>query len=442
MSTTALSAGAGIPTAPGRLPFVGHAVPLTRRPVDFVSSLREYGDVVRIYLGTMPTYFVTDAALVHRLLTTDSAKYTRGRVFDKARRFFGESVAIVTGPEHRAKRRLLQPVFAAQRVQTYVDVMAETVHDRIGTWRPGDRIAIEEETHQLSAELLARPLLGKNLTADDLVEICRCATIVMRGAYVRTVMPSAFEALPLPGNRAFARATARLQHIVQRLIDARRAHGDDEADLLSILLADGRMTDQQVYDELITILVGGLGNTAAAIAWTLYELARHPDVEARVHQEVDFVLGEGLVDAGAVRRLKFTARCVEEAVRPRGVWILIRRTLEPVELGDVHLPADTEVMYSITALHRDPRSFPDPTAFDPDRVLPMGAGALSRSAYMPFGAGAHKCIGEHFGTTAATLAVALIAHRWRLRRVPGVVTREAVDATVRPDRLPMAVEPR
>ena len=430
------------PTVPGRLPLLGHAVPLIRRPVDFVSSLRRYGDVVRIFLGPVPVYFVTDARLVHQMLTTDAEKYTRGRVFDKARRFFGESVAIVSGQQHRTTRRMLQPAFAMNRMPHYLAAMNHAVAEQTATWRAGDRIAVEEQMHLLSATLLARPLFGDLLTDAEVRDICRCANIVMRGAYIRTVLPSAFDALPLRTNHEFSQAIARLQAIMRRLIQTYRLQALDNGDLLSLLLATDGLTDQQICDEIITIMVGGLGNTAAALAWTFYELANDPAAETRLHDEVDTVLGDQPVGTDELSRLTFTARCVNEAVRPRGVWLLIRRTLVPVVLGDVHMPAGTEVMYSLTALHRDPRFFPDPTSFKPDRLLPDAARMLPRHTYIPFGAGAHKCIGEHFGTTATTLTIATIARNWRLRLIPGQRTREVVDATVRPHRLLMTLERR
>ena len=431
---------AAIPTAPGRLPLVGHAMPLIRRPVDFVSSLSEHGDVVRIYLGPVPTYFVTNAQMVHRILTVDSARYTRGRVFDKARRFFGESVAIVSGEEHRTKRRMLQPAFARNRMADYLAVMNGAVAERTASWRSGDQIDVEDQMHELSATVLARSLFGTHLTDDEVTQICDCANVVMRGAFVRTVLPAAFEALPLPTNRRFVSAIARLQAIVVRLIELYRAQGVDNSDLLSLLLGAGDMTDPQICDEIMTILIGGLGNTTAALAWTFYELARNPEAEARLHREVDSVLVGGQpIRAEELSKLTFTRRCIDEAVRPRGVWLLMRRTLVPVELGAARIPPGAEVMYSLTALHRDPRYFPEPTKFDPDRVISETARALSRQVYIPFGAGPHKCIGEHFGITAATLTVATVARKWRLLAVPGHRTRETVDATVRPGQLPMTV---
>jgi cytochrome P450 len=422
-----------IPTAPGKLPLIGHALPLISRPIDFVTSLRDHGDVVRIFLGRVPTYFVTDARIVHRMLTTDSDKYTRGRVFDKARRFFGESVAIVSGQEHRAKRRMLQPAFASSRMPDYLAVMNRTVAEHAMAWRDGGRIDVADQMHELSAVLLATSLFGAHLTDAEVADICRCANIVMRGAYIRTVLPTAFDLLPLPTNRRFAKAIARLRDIVGRLIILYRSRQIDNEDLLSLLLNTGDMTDQEICDEIMTILVGGLGNTTAALAWTFYELANNPAATARLHREVDTVLGGGPVGMAELSRLTFTRRCIDEAVRPRGVWLLIRRTLVPAELGEVRIPAGAEVMYSLTALHRDPRFFPEPTKFAPDRALPEQA----RQVYLPFGAGPHKCVGEHFGTTATTVAVATIASTWHLLPVPGRRTREVVDATVRPDQLLM-----
>ncbi|MDT9683949.1 cytochrome P450 [Streptomyces sp. TRM76323] len=195
-------------------------------------------------------------------------------------------------------------------------------------------------------------------------------------------------------------------------------------------------------DELSTVLFAGAETTASSLAWAFHELARRPDVEAELVAEIEEVVGDRPVEIGDVPKLTAVRRVLDEVIRLHGVTLLMRRATAPVELGGRRIPQGAEVAFSLYAMHRDPDLYPDPDRFDPDRWLPERRASVERHAYVPFGAGNRKCIGDAFVWTEATIALATILASWRLRPVPGHAPREVPSAVAHPDRVPMVVEPR
>jgi cytochrome P450 len=222
----------------------------------------------------------------------------------------------------------------------------------------------------------------------------------------------------------------------------------DHGDLLSMLLlaqdidTGTGMNDQQVHDEVMTMLVGGIETTALALAWTCHELARHPEVEARVHAEVDEVLAGRTPTFADLDNLVYLKQVVNEVLRMYPVWFLMRRTLAPVELGDTVLPEGAEVIFSPHALHHDPASFEDPHRFDPDRWSPERAATIPKGAFVPFGAGTRQCVGNLFAQAEIVITVATIAARWRLVPVPGKPVRVRFTSAAYPKGLLMTAVPR
>jgi cytochrome P450 len=237
-----------------------------------------------------------------------------------------------------------------------------------------------------------------------------------------------------------------MKSIVLEVIAEWRAAGVDHGDLLSMLLlahdedtGEG-MTDQQVYDEVLTLLTAGIETTALALAWIFYEIARHPSVEEQLHAEVDSVLGGRPATFDDIGKLTYTQQVVNEVLRMYPVWILMRRATAEVSLGDVTLPAGTEVTVSPHALHFDSRFYDDPTLFDPSRWEPDRVKRLPRGAFIPFGAGVRQCMGNAFAQTEITVAVATVAARWRLR--PAQPVRVKFTSAAYPNHMPMTVVER
>jgi cytochrome P450 len=307
---------------------------------------------------------------------------------------------------------------------------------------------VEEDTQALAVTVVGEALFSTELGKRAVEEVRRYLFTVLKHGIIRAVSPSFVEKLPLPGNRAFDEAVGRMRAIVLDVVRGWREDGVDRGDLLSVLLTardpdtGAGMSDEQVHDEVMTLLVGGVETTALALAWTFHELARHPEVERRVHAEVDEVLGGRTPTFADVGDLVYLRQVVNEVLRMYPVWFLMRRTLAPVELGGATLPEGAEVIFSPHALHHDPASFEDPYRFDPDRWSPERAARIPKGAFVPFGAGARQCVGNLFAQAEIVIAVATVAARWRLVPVPGKPVRVKFTSAAYPSGMLMTAVPR
>lgn len=438
------------PVAPGRMPLVGHLGPLLLRPLSFVQDLRAHGDIVQIYLGPEPVYVINSAELVHRILVTQASDFEQGRMFKKGKALLGDSLITRDGPGHQRLRRLMQPAFQRERIARYAQTMTAVVAATTTSWRSNQPLDVAEEMLALTMDIVIQALFNANAAGFDSPEIQRLLTTIFKGLTLRTLLPTdVLEHLPTPGNRRFEAANARFHQIVNAIIRAYRADGADRGDLLSMLLlardpeSGEGMTDQQVLDVFTELTIGGHKTTGTTLAWFFHELGRNPDVEERVHQEVDAVLGGRPASYDDLPALEYMRRVLNETLRRHHpFWLLMKRTIRPVTLQGVHLPADTEIISSSYALHRDPVVYRDPLVFDPERWLPERVRERPRTAFMPFGAGKRVCIGESFALTAMTLAVAAITRQWQLLHVPGQVVHERPHLAVHPDGLWMTAIPR
>jgi cytochrome P450 len=437
-----------LPVAPGRWPLLGHTPSLLRRRFGFTSSLAGLGDLVKVYLGPLPTYVVTSPDLVHQMLVTDGRKFDKGIMFDRFRPFFGNGIAMSNGPFHDAQRRLVQPAFHVNRIAGYSAVMARAAQAVADSWRPGQEIALDQAMHELAVTIVGQTLFATELGAAAVAEARRSMPVVIRQGMVRALSPGFVTRLPIPVNRRFDEAIGRMRRIVRSVIEEGRAQQVDRGDVLSMLLAahdddtGEAMTDGQVYDEVVTLLTGGIETTALALSWLFHEVGRHPRVEQRWHEELDEVLGGRPVTHDDVPRLRYTHQIAREVLRRYPIWLLMRRTNTEVTLGGVTFPPGTEMTISPHALHHDPRFFPDPDRFDPDRWDATNTQDPPPGAYVPFGDGGRKCIGNHFALTEITMAAATIGSRWRLVAVPGRKVSVRVTGAAYPSRLPMTVTPR
>ncbi len=430
-----------VPVAPGRWPFLGHTPALLRQRFAFTSSLHEHGEIVKLYLGPAPTYFVTSPRLAHEVLVTAGPKFRKGAMFDKFRPFVGNGLVLSNGDFHRHQRRLMQPAFHRDRLIAYTEIMRRAAADLADSWRAGEVRKIDEDMQRVAVTIVGEALFSTELGKEAIAEARRSIYLIIQQGMIRALSPKFVEKLPVPGNRRFDEAITRMQAIVLAVIREWRTEGTDHGDLLSTLLLAG-MTDEQARDEVLTLLTAGIETSALALAWTFHELGRHPEVEARVHAELDEVLGGRPVTAENLGQLTYLRQVVDEVLRLYPLWMLMRRTLEEVDLGDVRLPEGAEVIVSPHALHHDPASFPDPARFDPGRWAPERTAELPKGAFIPFGAGNRQCIGNRFAQNEIVITVATVAAHWRLVPLPNHPVRVKFTSAAYPDSLPMTAVPR
>ncbi|WP_370968769.1 cytochrome P450 [Amycolatopsis sp. cg9] len=429
------------PVAPGRWPFLGHTPALLKQRSAFTSSLHEHGEIVKLYLGPTPTYFVTSPRLAHEVLVTAGPKFRKGAMFDKFRPFVGNGLVLSNGDFHRQQRRLMQPAFHRDRLIAYAEIMRRAAADLGDSWQAGEVRPLDEDMQRLAVTIVGEALFSTELGKEAIAEARRSIYLIIQQGMIRALSPKFVEKLPIPGNRRFDEAITRMQAIVLAVIREWRTAGTDHGDLLSTLLLAG-MTDEQARDEVLTLLTAGIETTALALSWTFHELGRHRDVEARVHAEVDEVLGGRPVTAENLGQLTYVRQVVDEVLRRYPLWMLMRRTLEEVDLGGVRLPEGAEVIVSPHALHHDPASFPDPARFDPGRWAPERAAETPKGAFIPFGAGNRQCIGNRFAQNEIVITVATVAARWRLVPLLDHPVRVKFTSAAYPDSLPMTAVPR
>ncbi|MBT2439577.1 cytochrome P450 [Streptomyces sp. ISL-36] len=431
------------PVAPGRIPLLGHVPRLMREPIAFLESLRDHGEVVRLDIGTWPVLVLTSPDHVHAVLVQQAQKFGRGRVFDRLRPMFGNGIVTTDGDFHRKQRRMIQPAFHRNHITEYTETMVRQAEAMTSSWTPGRQVSMVNETRRYALSSVAEMIFSGDLSRPAVAEVHRSLPIVLEGMLLRVVMPKSLDRLPIPLNRRFDSAAARLRSIIDEVIAQYRTTEEDRPDLLSLLLSSvdadtgAPMTPEQVRDEVIAIMFAGTETPATTLAWIFHELGRHPEVEKRLHAEVDAVVGTRPVRPEDLSRLAYTNHVFQEALRLHSPLLFTRRALAPLTLGGVSIPKGAELAYSPYALHRDPARFPNPTVFDPDRWAQDAAERPDAHTFVPFGAGQHKCIGDQFAVAEILTALATVASRWHLKPAPGVTVREVPAGIPQPSELPM-----
>lgn len=435
-----------VPVAPGRLPFLGHTVPLLRKRFEFTANLRGQGDIVEVYLGPMRTFFITSPQLMHQILVTDAPKFHKGRMFDKFRPFIGNGLAMSNGSFHLRQRRMMQPAFHRDRIAGYAKTMARAVDELVAGWQPGEVRRVEEDMQELAVTIVGETLFSTEIGKRAIDEARRSIFVIIKNGIVRALSPGFVEKLPIPANREFDEAIGRMRSIVSEVIASWRADNVDQGDLLSTLMlardpeTGEPMTDQQVFDEVITLLSAGIETTALALAWIFHEIAANPSIEQRVLAELDEVLDGRPVTFDDVPKLTYVGQVANEVLRKYPLWLLMRRVVEEVDLGGVRLQPGAELIISPHAMHHNPSVYDDPERFDPDRWTPDRAKQLPKGAFVPFGGGIHQCIGNHFAVTEIVIAVATVCSRYRM--VPVQPVRTKFTNAVYPIDLMMQAVPR
>jgi cytochrome P450 len=371
------------PPGPKGLPLLGSLQDFRSDPPTFLlESARRYGDIVFFTAGGQSIYLLDNPDWIKDVFVTHQQHFKKSRMLERARAMLGEGLLTSEGEFHKRQRRLVQPAFHRDRLVGYAASMVEYAARHRERWQPGKEIDIDQEMMRLTLSIVGATLFSADIEKDA-TEIGESLTAIM-GLFNFMLLPFSeyLEKTPLPVSRRFRSARARLDEVVYRLIRERRASGQDEGDLLSMLLmavdeGDGTgMSDEQVRDEVLTLILAGHETTANALTWTWYLLSEHPEIERRMHAEIDSVL-------------------------------------------DGRLPARSILLLSPYVTHRNPRWWPDPERFDPDRWTPERREQRPKFAYFPFGGGSRVCIGERFAWLEGVLLLAAIAQRWRFRLAPG-----------------------
>ena len=398
---------------------------------------RDYGDIVTMRYYNFRVFFVSHPDYIEQVLVTDNRKFIKGRILRKNRQLFGNGLLTSEGDFWLRQRRLAQPAFHRARIASYADTMVKFASRIASEWSSGEERDIHAEMMRLTLSIVAKTLFDADVDREaKRVGQALEAIMHLNSDFRKLILTPTW--LPTPRKIRATIATAKLNRIVYRFIDERRAAGTDNGDLLSMLLAarddDGScMTNRQLRDESITIFLAGHETTANALSWTWMLLSQNPQVEATLHEELDRVLAGRAPTVEDLPDLRYTSHVVTESMRLYPpAWGMARIAIEDAEIAGYPIPKGCGVSLAQWVVHRDPRWFEAPLEFRPERWEGDLLKRIPRFAYFPFGGGPRQCIGNNFAVMEATLLLATLAQQFRISLMPGREIIPAASITLRP----------
>lgn len=423
-------------------------------PILLFEYLTRYGRAAHYRLLHNHIVLLHDPSDIREVLVDKAQFFIKERTQKRMRILLGEGLITADGEHHKRQRRIAAPAFHRQRIQAYAGTIVEHAAAVRDQWKPGVKIDVAAEMMRLSLQITARTLFDTEVTP-EIHAINDESNAVMEIYNALIALPRAEELLrwriPIPVLMRFRRSKRRLDAVVDTMIAAKQASIAKAAregrplggDVLSMLIAardeDGaagssnRMSAKELRDEVMTIFLAGYETVANALSWTWLLLGQNPQAEAKLHAELDSALGDRLPTLEDMPRLPYTEMVVAESMRLYPpAWAMGRQATQEIEIGPYRVPKGTFFFFSQYIVQRNPKYFPDPLRFDPERFTPEAKAGRPKFAYFPFGGGGRQCIGESFAWMEAVLVLATLAQRWRLR----VVADQTIDVqpkiTLRP----------
>jgi cytochrome P450 len=413
------------------------------RTVNFLErSARRFGPISSFRILTKRIYLVDDPDLIEEILVKRQHSFVRDTGAVLLRELIGDGLLTREEPEHRERRRILQPAFHRDQIASYADSMTREAERTASDWQPGAVIDLAAEMRRLTLAIVGECLFG----ADFRGSAKGIAAVIQRvGKRSQWLVPGfAFlEPLVLAYRRAFPRGPslffrserAELERIVTPIIERRRQ--SQTRDVISLLMAQrdeaGRqLSDEDIRNEIVTFVLAGHETTATALTWTWYLLAQHPEIERKMHAEIGAIIGDRAATFDDIPRLRYTSAVFAEAMRLYPPALLFgRRPKETITLGGYTIRRGATIFLSPYITQRNERFFERPTAFEPER---WEAGSPPKFAYFPFGGGAKMCIGEPFARMEGVLVLAALARHWRLALSNEKAVGVGSGMILRPDR--------
>lgn len=417
----------------------------------FLEGRAEHGDYVRFRFGPLDYHLVSDPAGIHRVIVENHRNYEKSVNYAGLKLVLGSGLVTSEGELWRRQRRLVQPAFHRESLAAFVEIFARCTDELSRRWAErAERGAFRANLHEEMMALTFR-IVGLSLLSVDLGgtarEVGEAIEVGLRWAneYVESVLRIPPE-VPLPKNLAFRRAQRTIESTLARVVEDRRRSPGPRGDLLSMLMAAtdeaGGMSDRQLMDEILTLVLAGHETTANALTFAFRLLSLHPHVLRAVRDEADSVLGERAPALADLPRMPYAKAVIDEALRLYPpAWVFERQSLGPDELvstasgggtGRVarRLPANAVVGVSPFVMHRHPRYWDNPEGFEPERFLRPDPGR-PKLAYLPFGAGPRICVGGAFATMEMQIILPMLARRFdvmveptaRFELEPGVTLR-------------------
>ncbi len=427
MSRSITIARAGLPPGPKGTLIGGNIAQMGPRRVDFFLDLaRTYGPVASFRVGRWRVFLVSDPELIQQVLVTDARHYIKHFGARTFKPILGNGLVTSEGDFWLSQRRMMQPSFLKALVLSYAPIMAELTTAMLAEWAPGKAVDLEFEFSGLTSAIALKTLFG----LDDHGDRAKVDTSLIETFDSLTARVDAAFRLPLwmptPTNLRLRRAIANVKALVDGFIAQKRSRPLAN-DLLSTMIMaqreDGsRMSDQQLRDEAVTLYLAGYETTALTLTWSWYLLSQHPEAERKLVDEWRRVLAGRSPNAEDLAALPYTSAVINEAMRLYPpVYAIGREAMTNLELGGYRVKRGYTILMSQWVSHRDPKYFPEPERFLPERWLDGLAARLPKFAYYPFGGGQRLCIGSHFATMEAMIVLATVGQKYKFTLAPDAV---------------------
>jgi cytochrome P450 len=425
-------------------------------PINILSTIaQEYGDISYFKLGPEHIYLINNPDYIEKVLIYDHRNFKKGKRLQTAKTILGEGLVTSEGDFHNRQRRLIQPIFHPKQIMTYSNIMTDYAVRVRNRWNDGAIVDISEEMMRLTLGIICKSVLNYDVESEA-QEVGKALTTVRKySKRLQSPIGHVLDKIPiLPAPRRAREARKELDSLVYGLISDRRQQEESDNDkrydddLLSRLMqaqesniadhvshngvpftstSNEKMSDKQVRDEVMTIFIAGHETTSNALTWTFYLLSQYPDVERKLHDELELVLGTNsdnnagnrIPTAEDIPKLQYTERVLRESMRLYPpVWTMGRYVENDYSVGEYTIPAGSSILMSQYVMHHDPRYYEKPEEFNPNRWTDDFKAHLPRFSYFPFGGGIRGCIGESFAWMEGILIIATIAQEWSMRLAP------------------------
>ncbi|KAB1192856.1 cytochrome P450 [Haloferax sp. MBLA0076] len=424
------------PPGPKGIPVFGASRQYARDPFRFLTAVAEsYGDVIHFDLGPLDTYMLTNPADIERVLVSEASKFRKPQFQDQAiGDLLGDGLLMSEGETWQKQRQLAQPAFDMRRISTMAGMMTDRTATMLDSWHDGDVVDVQLEMTRLTVEIIVDAMFGADID-DERIRLIQENLEPLGTRFepdpIRFLMP---DWAPTRENREYKQSLSLLEDLIWDVVDERRGteYGPTPAssvaesesvegepmDLLSILLRAydrDEQTEENLRDELMTMLLAGHDTTALTLTYAWYLLSQHPEVEEKLHRELDEVLGGRTPTYEDVRQLEYTERVLNESMRLYPpVYVMFREPKVDVRLGGYRIPEGSAIMLPQWVVHRSERWWENPLEFDPDRWAPERMRGRPRFAYFPFGGGPRHCIGKHLSLLEGRLILGTVAQQYEL----------------------------
>lgn len=445
-SLTAPIAGTSLPRPPRTrgLPLVGSLPAFVRSPFRFLLEARaRYGDLYTLDVGFLQLVVLNHPRQVEHVLQDNSRNYVRkGVLYDSLRAFSGDGLIGSDGEVWLRQRRMVQPHFHRKQLATLTDLLVATIVEELDAWAPaakqGTPIDLVPAYGRITMKVIVRALFGTALTDTEIETLSTEIAYVLDHLFLDALASSLPRWLSVPGVRRYRQARTVVDAAMYDVIARTRRGDGGEGSLMTMMLqlvdaeTGAQMTDQQLRDEAVSLVLAGYETTSITLAWLGQLLTQHPAVLAKLQAEVDGLDGRRPTFAD-LPSLRYAGMVVQEALRLYPAAWVFPRQAEADDVLDGHaIKAGTVIAITPYSIHRNPELWDEPERFDPERFTPERSAGRHRHAWLAFGLGQHQCLGKDFALMEAQLILALLLQRYGIEEVPGRTAEPELSSTLRP----------